>query len=98
MHYFVVHAYSRGKRAGAYVCCWINFRLYEGALLLAKFYIRKAGWTVRSLDSQSWFDDVSEVARDDRRYFREAQKDGASFVFHRYDKRRAKPGRRQIET
>jgi hypothetical protein len=35
---------------GAYVNCWIDFRLYEGALALAKFYIRKYGWQIRTVE------------------------------------------------
>ena len=87
VHYFLIHAYARRRAKGAYVGCWIDFRLYEGALLLARFYVREAGWTIRSIDEHGWYDQVSDVPAAGRKYFREAKKDGTSFVFYRYPKR-----------
>jgi hypothetical protein len=69
---------------GAYVNCWIDFRLYEGALALAKFYIRKAGWRVRSLEEHRWIRGRADVSRGSVYFFREAKRDGASLVFHSY--------------
>ena len=91
-HFFSVHAKPRNGTAdakrggGAYVSCWINFRLYEGALTLAKFYIKANGWRVVSVSSHRWINGASDVDPGARRYFREAQKDGASFVYHHYSK------------
>ena len=103
LHFFTILAYEkqrrgadvrRRRRRGAYVSCWINFRLYEGAFVLAKFYIRKNGWQIRSLEEHRWINGPADVTRGSIRYFREAQRDGASFVFHGYStvqrKRRAK--------
>jgi hypothetical protein len=84
LHYFLIHAHARRKRDAAYVSCWTDFRLQEGALLLAKHYIRDAGWTVRSVQQHRRFSDVSVVQVDSRKYYREAERGGASFVFHTY--------------
>jgi len=68
----------------AYVNCWINFALQDGAELLAKHYIRKAGWSPGEVE------DVRHVERNDYlddpalQYFEEAAKDGASLVFYEY--------------
>ena len=72
---------------GAYVNCWINFRLQDGALLLAKFYIRQNGWEVRSIKEHRWINGDDDVQPDMRDYLHEAQKDGTSFVYHIYPKR-----------
>lgn len=34
-----------------------------------------------------WIDGLAEVSASGRKYCREAKMDGASFVFHRYDRR-----------
>jgi hypothetical protein len=57
--------------------CWINFRLHEGALLLAKFYIRNEGWKVRSIDEHRWYE-LTDVPIAGRKYFKEAKKNSAS--------------------
>ena len=58
--------------------------MQEGALLLAKHYIRGAGWTVRSVQEHRCFSDVSVVPDGSRKYYREAERGGASFVFDTY--------------
>jgi hypothetical protein len=74
----------RRAKEGAYVNCWIDFRLHEGALVLAKFYIRQEGWRIRTLESHRWVNGPANAGRGAIKYFREAKRDGASFVFHRY--------------
>ena len=96
LHYFLIHAHARQKRDGAYVSCWIDFRLQEGALLLAKHYIRDAGWTVRSVQEHRWFRDVSVVQEDSRKYYREAERGGASFVFHKYVRSKTPTAKRKV--
>jgi hypothetical protein len=101
LHFFTILAFQRkrsGTRSsrrggvGAYVNCWIDFKLLEGALVLAKFYIRKEGWRVRNVEKHGWVNGPAAVDRGSVRYFREAKRDGASFVFHRYPThRRTRP-------
>ena len=88
MYRFVIHAtpiQPTGNCGGAYVSCWINFPLLEGAELLAKHYIRDAGYEPGEIDK------VYDVSRSDYsdddadlQYFEEAEADGASLVFHNY--------------
>lgn len=90
LHFFVIHALHRKGNerhppgSGAYVSCWINFRLYDGALALAKLYVKAEGWSVQSVDSHTWINGPKQAPRGTVRYYREALQDGASFVFHRY--------------
>ena len=92
LHHFVIHAVSRkgGKlnpeSAGAYVSCWINFPLYEGALELAKYYVRAEGWSVRAVDSHAWINGPQHASRGTVRYYRKALKEGAALVFHHYSR------------
>ncbi len=79
------------KYGGAYISCWIEFPLAEGAEELAKFYIRKQKWKIRSIKEHSL---VTRSDYKDRKhllqYLDEAKKDGASFTFHLYPKKRRK--------
>jgi hypothetical protein len=68
---------------GAYVNCWVNFQIEDGAELLARFYIEEAGWLPAETEEARWveeedYEDEPELLQ----YFREAEQDGASFVFY----------------
>lgn len=99
IHYFTIHARPRpGSRlatewGGAFVNCWISFRLQEGALVLAKYYIRGQGWLVRSVQEHRWINRAIDLPPGSRRFFREAQTDGACFEFHFYPKSQGRAGR-----
>ncbi len=68
---------------GAYVNCWVNFQLQDGAELLARFYIEEAGWVPGEIEDVSWVEEEDYRDRPEfMQYFREAEQDGASFVFH----------------
>lgn len=74
-----------GECGGAYVSCWINFALRDGAELLARHYIEAEGWKV--LNVEEWNLSKREHYEDEEeslQYFLEAENDGASFVFHEY--------------
>ncbi len=68
----------------AYVSCWINFAIREGAELLARHYIDKAGWTPGAIEDACWVEEDDHAGRPELQYFREAAKDGASLVFHTF--------------
>ncbi len=92
LHFFVIHAVPSRREGqlaqvqGAFVSCWINFRLYDGALALAKFYVANEGWKIKSIDTRTWINGPANAAPKTLRYYHEAQKTGASFVFHHYKK------------
>lgn len=87
LHFFVINAVHRKGddqhplSSFSRVSCWINSRLHEGTLALAKFYIKAEGWSVRSVDSHTWINGLEHVPRGTVRYYREALQGGASLVF-----------------
>ncbi|HEX5009452.1 MAG TPA: hypothetical protein VFY71_03550 [Planctomycetota bacterium] len=87
LHYFVIYSVKAAapsrRREGAYVCCWIDFPIQDGALHLAKFYIRQAGYRPRTVQERTWIEPWEQSPKV-AKYFREAKEDGASFVFERY--------------
>jgi hypothetical protein len=92
MWYFLIRAAPRPgtdlaqEAGGAYINCWVNFQLEEGAEHLAKFYIEQAGWAPEETEESKW---VERESYDDEpeglQYFLEAEADGASFVFNSWD-------------
>lgn len=88
--WFMIHANPKSRSGrwahwgGAYVSCFVRFPQRESALIVAKHWIRAEGWRVRSLQAEAWFTDVSQSIPRQRRFHREALRDGASFVYNRY--------------
>jgi hypothetical protein len=57
--------------SGAYVNCWINFQLQDGAILLAKYYVEQENWFIEKIDEISWVaEDEFEDDRTALDYFR----------------------------
>ncbi|MBV9790768.1 MAG: hypothetical protein JOZ51_21420 [Chloroflexi bacterium] len=89
MHYFMIEAIPSPDNmeeqavGGAYVNCWINFALADGAELLARHYIERVGWIPGDLHEHKIIK-KSMYNNDDEsiEYIHEAEVDGASFVFH----------------
>lgn len=74
--------------AGAYVSCWINYPAEDGALAVAKHYIRDAGWITKRLIDKKWIRASDEYQKDDvAQYYKEAVTDGSCFVFHLYKRK-----------
>jgi hypothetical protein len=91
MWYFLIRASPKpgtelAKEAGgAYINCWVNFQLEEGAEYLAKFYIEQAGWKPEETEESNWVERESyEDYPENLQYFLEAEADGASFVFNEW--------------
>ena len=68
---------------GAYVDCWINFVLQDGAELLARYYIEQSGWIPGEKEDERWveaedYEDEPQLLQ----YYQEAEEDGACFVYH----------------
>ena len=92
MWYFIIRASptpdteQAEDSGGAYVNCWINFLIEDGAEHLAKFYVEQAGWMpevtteVRWVEQEDYEDDPEHL-----QFFSEAETDGASFVFNSWD-------------
>lgn len=70
---------------GAYVNCWINFLIEDGAVELAKFYIRENGWIPLEISEENlWFDVDDCETTEQKQYFSEAEEFGASLVWYYY--------------
>jgi hypothetical protein len=92
MHYFVIESTPAPNNeqeqgvGGAYVSCWINFTLADGAELLARYYIEKDGWIPGEVHERKWVEkDDYQDNPEHLQYYLEAEADGASFVFHSWD-------------
>lgn len=93
MHFFIIRADAvPPEQGGAYVNCWIKFRLYEGALLLAKYYVREEGWRIRAVIEHQWMPGRAAASGETIKYFDEAEADGACLVFNRYPKKQRHKG------
>src|SRR5262245_46043578 len=89
MHYFMIEATPAPDNdqehgvGGAFVNCWINFILEDGAEVLARYYIKQAGWIPGVahehllVKADTYQDDPENL-----QYYLEAEADGASFIFH----------------
>jgi hypothetical protein len=91
LFYFLIHATpatssNLKKYGGAHVSCWVHFPHHEGALALAKHYLRKVGWRVEKIEEVRWTI-RADMPRKSLQYFDEAAKDGSSFVIHTYPSR-----------
>ena len=86
--HFTLHAVPKDptpERAGAYVSCWIDFQLRDGAELLARHYLEKDGWTPGKLEGEArWCEEEHYAGTAELQYFREAEEFGACFVYHSY--------------
>ena len=92
MHFFIVRAAPKPgteqarDSGGAYVSCWINFKITDGAELLAKYYIEQAGWIPEEVEETKWVErEDYEDGSENLQYFTEAEDDGASFVISSWD-------------
>jgi hypothetical protein len=68
---------------GAFVNCWINYILQDGAEVLARYYIERAGWIPAATHEHRWVEaDDYKDEPENLHYYLEAQANGASFVFN----------------
>lgn len=74
-----------GESGGAYVSCWVNFQLEDGAELLAKYYIDQAGWLPEEVEDAAWVE-ADGYADDPKHalYYAEAETEGVTLVFHEW--------------
>ena len=69
----------------AYVSCWVNFQLQDGAEILAKHYIDQAGWLPEEVEDVAWVE-ADGYADDPKHaiYHSEAETEGVILVFHKW--------------
>jgi hypothetical protein len=76
------------ERGVAYVSCWVDFLLEDGAELLAKHYIDQAGWLPEEVEDAAWVE-ADGYADDPKHalYYSEAETEGVTLVFHEWSAR-----------
>jgi hypothetical protein len=87
MFYLTVHAAASSsdpEHGGAHISCWIETADAEEAELSARRFLRGEGWIpleVVELRTVVWSD---YLGSESLRYYDEAERDSACFVFHVY--------------
>ncbi|CAA0143134.1 hypothetical protein TM902_120099 [Tenacibaculum maritimum] len=75
-----------GEVVGAYVSLYIDYKDIEGAIQLAKFYIKEEGWKVVKVEEEYFVLDSSEDVEEDQvPLYREALEDGYAIIFNCYE-------------
>lgn len=89
MYYFMIEATPAPDNTeeqdvgGAYVNCWVNFGLEDGAEVLAFHYIQEAGWVPGTIHERKQVSkDLYQSDPEYLPYYLEAEADGVSLVFH----------------
>ena len=75
-----------GKVIGAFVSILIDYKDYDGAMVLSKYYIEEQGWEIISFEDEYYtFESQEELPEDYRQYFDELSQYGYSMVFNTYN-------------
>ncbi|CAA0195311.1 hypothetical protein [Tenacibaculum maritimum] len=75
-----------GEVVGAYVSLYIDYKDIEGAIQLAKFYVKEEGWKVVKVEEEYFVLDSSEDVEEDQvPLYREALEDGYAIIFNCYE-------------
>ena len=68
---------------GATASCWINFPHADGSEVLARYFIKCAGWEPGNLEETYWFEKSdSDYNSEFTPYVLEAEEKGFSILFH----------------
>ncbi|HQR06527.1 MAG TPA: hypothetical protein PLN21_06880 [Gemmatales bacterium] len=71
---------------GAYVTCWINYKDYQGALVLSYHYCDEEGWVAETLMEVKSVNRKELKKKANKQYYAEAVKYGYSLVFYTWSK------------
>ena len=91
---FLINALAKPKKSsehydkfiGAYVSLYIDYKDIEGAIRLAKFYIKDEEWKVTEIEEEYFtLNSVSDVDEDQKELYEEAIEYGYSIVFNCYE-------------
>ncbi|WP_271407080.1 hypothetical protein [Tenacibaculum soleae] len=91
---FLINALAKPKKSsehydevlGAYVSLYIDYKDIEGALRLAKYYIKSEGWKVTEIEEEYFtLDSVADVDEDQKELYNEAIEYGYTIVFNCYE-------------
>jgi hypothetical protein len=87
MWQFTIHARpleASPDTAGAYVSCWVESSLRDGAEVLACHYLAEEGWIPGEIENVRRCEESDYAGSPELKDFREAAEDGACFVYHCY--------------
>ncbi|WGH75351.1 hypothetical protein P8625_14955 [Tenacibaculum tangerinum] len=92
---FLINALAKPKKSsehydeflGAYVSLYIDYKDIEGAMKLAKFYIKQEHWKVVEIEDEYYtLDAVDDVEDDEQKeLYEEAVEYGYSMLFNCYE-------------
>ena len=91
---FLINALAKPKKSsehydeviGAYVSLYIDYKDIDGAMKLAKFYIKQEGWKVTEIEQEYFtLDSVDDVDEDQKELYAEALEYGYTIVFNCYE-------------
>ncbi len=91
---FLINALAKPKKSsehydeviGAYVSLYIDYKDIEGALRLAKFYIKDEGWKVTKIEDEYFtLDTINDVDEEQKEFYEEAKEYGYTIVFNCYE-------------
>ncbi|MBA9079877.1 hypothetical protein [Rufibacter quisquiliarum] len=94
MFHIVIHCQPKkeneeffGKVIGAYASVLLDFKDYDGAMVLSKHYVEENGWEIIEIDDEYFTFDTKEDLPDDyQQYFHELGEYGYSIIFNSYEK------------
>jgi ribosome biogenesis protein Nip4 len=75
-----------GKIIGAYAVILIDYKDYDGAMELAKFYVIENDWEIIEIEEEYFtFDSKDDLGDDYQEYYDEVKEYGYSMVFNMYN-------------
>jgi len=75
-----------GKVIGAYASILLNYKDYDGALELSKYYVNEENWDFIEFDEEYFtFETREDLPEDYQQYFDELDKYGYSVIFNIYN-------------
>ena len=93
MFHIVIHCKPKvtneeyyGKVIGAYASILLDYKDYDGALQLSKFYINEEDWEFIEFDEEYFtFETKEDLPEDYQQYFDELNEFGYSVIFNMYN-------------
>lgn len=91
---FLINALAKPKKTsehydevlGAYVSLYIDYKDIDGAIRLAKYYIKDEGWKVTDIEEEYYvLESIEDVEEDQKELYTEALEYGYSIVFNCYE-------------
>jgi hypothetical protein len=93
MFHIVIHCKPKkdneefyGKVIGAYASILIDYKDYDGVMILSKYYVDENGWEIIEVDDEYFtFENKEDLPDDYQQYFDELAEYGYSMIFNTYD-------------